>query len=354
MKTIDRIVSLSPRKKTLLLFTLVALLVFSACEPVTPMPPTVTPTASSTPTLTPTRTPSPTPTVTPTPTPTRIPTLCGGPAAMYILVIGSDARSDSYTIGLADAIRIVRVDFVEPGIRVLAFPRDLYVEIPGLEKYNGATHGKLNQAFLYGNPGYGFFDGYGQGAGLTALTLKQNFGASTDHYLAVNLQTFVKFVDALGGIDIDMPYTLDGRVQGSRDPDRYFPKGKQHLDGYRTMLLARLRPGGDFDRIEIQNLILQSIAEKLSTPSALSGLFRLLGTFRDSVQTDISAVQIGQLACLIPHINAGDIEFLDFPESLFKSTRVQDPVLGYTSILDVDFEVLKKYVQKFEDGIEFK
>ena len=273
---------------------------------------------------------------------------------MYILVIGSDARSDSYNIGLADAIRIVRVDFVEPGIRVLAFPRDLYVEIPGLEKYNGATHGKLNQAFLYGNPGYGFFDGYGQGAGLTALTLKQNFGASTDHYLAVNLQTFVKFVDALGGIDIDMPYTLDGRVQGSRDPDRYFPKGKQHLDGYRTMLLARLRPGGDFDRIEIQNLILQAIAEKLSTPSALSGLFRLLGTFRDSVQTDISAVQIGQLACLIPHINAGDIEFLDFPESLFKSTRVQDPVLGYTSILDVDFEVLKKYVQKFEDGIEFK
>ncbi len=272
---------------------------------------------------------------------------------MYILLIGSDARANSYNIGLADAIRLVRVDFVEPGIQVLAFPRDLYVEIPGLEKYNGATHGKLNQAFLYGNPGYGFFNGYGQGPGLTALTLEQNFGASSDHYLAVNLQTFVQFVDALGGIDIHMPYKLDGRVQGSRDPDRYFPAGDQHLDGYRTMLLARLRPNGDFKRGEIQDLILKSIAEQLFTPSALPGFIQLFGSFHDSIQTDLSPVQVGQLTCLAPKLRAEEFEFFSFPEELFKSARVQDPVLGNTSILEVDFDVLKTYVQKFEDGVGF-
>ena len=273
---------------------------------------------------------------------------------MFILLIGSDARTDSYSIGLADAIRLVRVDFVEPGIQVLTFPRDLYVKIPGLEKYNGATHGKLNQAFLYGNPGYGFFDGYGQGPGLMKLTLEQNFGAGTDHYLAVNLKTFVQFVDALGGIDINMPYTLDGRVQGSRDPDRYFKAGELHLDGYRTMLLARLRPNGDFKRSEIQNIILKAVVRKMLKSSSLPGLLKLLGTFNDSVQTDIGPVQIGQLLCLASRLDAEKIEFLSFPEDLFKNARVQDPVLGYTSIVDADFEVLKKYVQKFEEGIRFE
>ena len=273
---------------------------------------------------------------------------------MYILVIGSDARSNSYSIGLADAIRLVRVDFAVPGIQVLTFPRDLYVEIPGLEKYNGSTHGKLNQAFLYGNPGYGFFDGYGQGPGLMALTLEENFGASTDHFLAVNLNTFIKIVDTLGGIDINMPYTLDGRVQGSKDPDRYFKAGELHLDGYRTMLLARLRPNGDVNRSEIQNLILEAIAKKLFAPSTLPGLLKLFGSFHDSIQTDINPVQVGKLACLATHLDADKIEFVTFPEKLFKNSRVQDPVLGNTSILDADFSVLKTYVQKFEDGMGFE
>lgn len=272
---------------------------------------------------------------------------------MFILLIGSDARSDSYSIGLADAIRIMRLDFVDPGIQMLTFPRDLYVEIPGLEKYNGSTYGKLNQAFLYGNPGYGFFNGYGQGPGLVKLTLEKNFGVPTDHYLAVNLQTFVLIVDALGGVDINMPYNLDGRVQGSKDPDRYFKAGDLHLDGYRTMLLARLRPSGDFERSEIQNLILQAVAEKLLEPSSLPKLLKLFGTFDDAVQTDITPVQVGQLICLASRLDAEKIEFLSFPEELFKNGRVHDPVLGNTSIVEADFDVLKTYVQKFEDGVGF-
>ena len=178
---------------------------------------------------------TPTPTVTLTPTPTGIPTVCGGPPAMFILLIGSDARSNSYTVGLADAIRVVRVDFVDPQIDVLTFQRDLYVEIPGIESHHGITHGKLNQAYLYGNPGYAYYDGPGQGSGLLALTLEHNFGAHVDHYVAMNLPIFDRIVDQLGGIDVDLPYAINGRVKGSSDPNRYFPAGQQHLNGYRTM-----------------------------------------------------------------------------------------------------------------------
>jgi LCP family protein required for cell wall assembly len=268
---------------------------------------------------------------------------------MFILLIGSDARGNSYSVGLADSIRIVRVDFVEPGIQVLAFQRDMYVEIPGLEA-NNITHGKLNQAYLYGNPGYAFYDGEGQGPGLMALTLEHNFGTQVDRYIALNLTTFVKIVDELGGIDINLPYTIDGRVKRSRDPNRYFAAGKQHLNGYRTMLLARLRPQGDFQRMEVQNLILQAFAEKLLDPEAILKWPQLIRKFSSAVQMDLSPAEITQLLCLRARLGKQAVDYRSFPETLFKSDRVRDPVLGNTSIQVADFEVLRIYGRAFNEG----
>ena len=51
---------------------------------------------------------------------------------MNILAIGTDARGDNYSYGLGDVIRLVRVDFVNPKVTVLEFPRDLWVEIPDI------------------------------------------------------------------------------------------------------------------------------------------------------------------------------------------------------------------------------
>jgi len=269
---------------------------------------------------------------------------------MFILLIGSDARSNTYRVGLADAIRLVRVDFVEPGVQALAFPRDLYVEIPGIADHGGITHGKLNQAFLYGNPGYGYTDDPDLGPGLLADTLALNFGAESDLYFSANLQTFTQAVDALGGIDIVLPYVVDGRVQGSKDNNRYFPAGTQHLNGYRTMLLARMRPNGDLQRSEVQNLILKALAAKIIDIPIIPKIPELVETFKGSVQTNITPAEIGKLACLATIVDLQNMEFVSFPDELFESARVQDPVLGRTSILEADFDVLRSYVQKFIAG----
>src|SRR5215207_9426525 len=134
--------------------------------------------------------------------------LCGGPAVMNILAVGSDARGNHYLYGLADIIRLVRVDFVNARVGILEVPRDLWVEIPEISEHYGITKGKLNQAYLYGNPGLGYYDGADQGPGLLARTLNLNFGARPDHYLAVNMRTFEAVVDAIGGIDIYLPYEI--------------------------------------------------------------------------------------------------------------------------------------------------
>jgi anionic cell wall polymer biosynthesis LytR-Cps2A-Psr (LCP) family protein len=116
------------------------------------------------------------------------------------------------------------------------------------------------------------------------------------------------------------------------------------------MLLARLRPGGDLQRLEIQNLILQALADKLMSPRAVLKFLELIRVFDDSIQTDLGAQEISRLLCLRALIDPAKIDFLSFPETLFKAERVRDRVLGNTSVLDADFDVLTEYVKKFSDG----
>ncbi|MBL8063057.1 MAG: LCP family protein [Anaerolineales bacterium] len=286
--------------------------------------------------------------ITATPAETKPAPQCGGPEVMYILLVGSDTRRDSYVTGLADAIRVLRVDFVNPSVMILAFQRDLYVEIPEIADHHGITHGKLNQAYLYGTDTFKYYDE--GGLALLSLTLNHNFGVNVNHSAAVNLQTFVDVVDALGGLDINLPEPVDGRVNGSNNPDLYFPAGEQHLNGYRTMILARLRPQGDLTRNHTQDIILKALAVKLLDPATLLQLPSLFDTFKSSVQTNLTQTEVAQLLCLAPLITSENIRTVSFPEELFKLKRVNDPILGNTSILDADFEILRAYVQEFNNG----
>ena len=90
-----------------------------------------------------------------------------------------------------------RVDFVNAKVTVLEIPRDLWVKIPDIaDNLNGQDHEKLNQAYLYGNPGFGYTDDPARGPGLLTRTLTLNFGTQIDHYAAVNMRTFEKIVNA--------------------------------------------------------------------------------------------------------------------------------------------------------------
>ena len=285
------------------------------------------------------------------PTETPPTALCGGPAQMIILAIGSDQRGDSYLYGLGDVIRLVRVDFVTPRVSIMSFPRDLYVEIPGISDHYDITHGKLNQSYLYGNPGFGYYDGADLGPGLMARTLAHNFGAQPDHYLAVNMRTFEKIVNAVDGISVTLDKTIDGRApdQAGRK-DLVFYAGTHYLYGKQALQLARLRPYGVFNRAEAQNKVMCGLYEKLTSPSVIGDLPGIISAFEDNVQTDLSPAEISQLSCLATQLSPSDISFLNWPLELFTGTRVDDPILGYTFIWDADFDVIRNYVSAFERG----
>ena len=278
--------------------------------------------------------------------------MCGAPPRMNILVVGSDARSDSYLYGLADMIRIVRIDFVNPKVTILEFPRDLWVEIPDIaDNINGQDHEKLNQAYLYGNPGFGYTDDPAQGPGLLARTLALNFGIQIDHYAAANMRTFVKLVNAVDGIDVTLPDAVDGRTAEDMNSRLVFRAGTLHLNGDRALMLARIRIEGGFARADNQNRVLCALRDKVTSPSVITKIPDLITSFQDAVQTDLSPAQLGQLACIGTKIQPGNIVFASFPEEHFKQSRVYDPVFKKNVFAwDVDFEILREYIRQFNDG----
>ncbi len=268
---------------------------------------------------------------------------------MNVLISG--VASESYRYGLADAIRIARIDFQLKKVTVLALPRDLWVQIPGLED-EGITAGKLNQAYFYGTEGMGYYNGGGYGSGLLAETLLANYGYRADHYLAVNLSSFRRIIDAMGGIDVYLPYNVYRQV--NKEPKLFLAAGYHHLYGEDAETLARQRITiGDFGRIDNQSIILRAVATKLLSPAGLVALPSLANQLKSNVKTDLSPADITQLICLAGKMDyKEDIDFVSLPTDLMEQQRVYDPRLDKnTAALIADKDEVQKLINDFQAGI---
>ncbi len=285
------------------------------------------------------------------PTPTTAP-LCGGPPVMTVLALGIDGN-ENYLYGLSDVIRVVRVDFVNPKVTVLAMPRDLWVEIPEIEEPYGITHGKLNQAYFYGTPGMGYYDGPGAGAGLLARTLDLNFDLLVDHYGAVSMHTFVKMVDAVGGIDIYLPTDVDGTPVDDKTEDMgYFYAGQQHFTGDQALRFSRIRKRYNaFTRSSNQNMVLCALKDKVTSPAVVPKIPQIINAFQDSILTDLSPEQLAQLACLVPKLDSENLIFTAIPEDLLSPGRVYSPQQkAETYVLKADYNEIRAVINQFMAG----
>jgi LCP family protein required for cell wall assembly len=291
-------------------------------------------------------------------TPTQAPTVpqpvCGGPPLLYILGSGVDTKDPNYLYGLADVIRIVRIDFIKPKVTVLTLPRDLWVELPDItEKYaDRVTHGKLNQAYLYGGPGMGYYEGPGGGPGLLARTIAHNYGLYVDHYSAVNMLAFEGIVDALGGIDIYLDQDWDGRPVDENTIDLgYFTAGQHHMNGSEALRFARIRKKySEVTRTDNQTLVICALKEKMLTPSVVGSIPKLIDALIGTIQTDLTPAQISQLTCVLPKLGEDDLQFVRFPDEKMVQGRIYDPNLGNTTFVwDISLEDIRQFIQDFEN-----
>jgi anionic cell wall polymer biosynthesis LytR-Cps2A-Psr (LCP) family protein len=186
---------------------------------------------------------------------------------------------------------------------------------------------------------------------LLARTLTLNFGTQIDHYAAVNMRTFEKIVDAVGGIDVTLTETVDGRTATDTSKRLFFPAGTHHLNGPQALTLARIRIEGGFARAENQNRVLCALRDQLTSPYTVTKIPDLIRSFQGAIQTDLSPQQLGQLACIGTKIPSGNILFASFPTEHFRQARQFDPVFGKNvAVLDVDFTILRSYITLFSQG----
>ena len=281
-------------------------------------------------------------------TPTIEP-VCGGPPSLNILISG--VASSSYLYGLADAVRVARIDFQTQEVSVLAMPRDLWVQIPGLES-RGINAGKLNQAYFYGTEGMGYYSGSGYGSGLLAESLLLNYDYRAERYLAVNLNSFRIIIDALGGIDVYLSQPVYKKV--NEQPKLFLAAGSHHLNGKEAEMLARHRITiGDLGRIQHQTIIFKAVAAKMLSPSGLAAIPTLVDKLRSNVQTDLSPADISQLICLAATLDyQEDIHFETIPEEYMTEQMVYDPARGInTAALVGDEAKIRELISEYRQGL---
>jgi LCP family protein required for cell wall assembly len=230
---------------------------------------------------------------------------------MMVLLIGADNES-GYTRGLADAIRLVRLNFVEGSISTMAFPRDLWVNIPDLNHnaqidlknllgdvnddqgnplYPPGDYGKLNVPYFYGDL-YGY---PGRGPGLLAKTIQVNFGITVEHYVVINMHVFPEIVDAVGGIDIDVPKDIYDTEKGWT-----FQRGLQHMDGATALQYARTRIADtDWARMGRQDQVIMAFRDRILQADVWPKLPGVIDSVLQNIATDLTRGDIATLTCLV-------------------------------------------------------
>ncbi len=335
----------------------------SAPTEATPAQTQEAPTAGTQPTQTeePTNAPTLTPTFTAEPQP-----VCGSDRLKYYLVAGIGDRDNQYMYGLADVVRIVRVDFVKPEVSVLTLPRDMLVQFTDVVDPNGVplVQGKLNQAWFFGSPGKNYFKGEGYGPGLMAQTIANNFDLYVDHYGALNMQIFIDLIDAMGGVDIYLPEFVDGRPIGeeSFDLDKsqgFFDAGWNHMNGQDALSFVRIRARyGEVKRTDNQTLLICAIKDQISDPSIIKTIPKLVSSFIENTQTDLSLKQISDLLCLLPKLNGNNLKFFHIPmkdkynpDGLLEASLAEiAQVEGQSYVYTYDSAKLKAFIDEFEAG----
>jgi LCP family protein required for cell wall assembly len=286
---------------------------------------------------------------TPSPTHITIPETgpCGGPEQLTIAILGVDDRENNYAKPTrTDAISIVTVRLAQKSASVLSIPRDLYVPLPNLERVN-IQQDRINTAYLYGEV-YGVEGG---GPAEVKQTIELNFGIRVHRYLMLNFGAFVSFVDALGGIEVDVPKAIyDPQFpaeDGSGTVIFELPAGRQHLDGQTALRYARTRhQDDDYHRVARQQQVMLAIRDKLISPEVIPHIPALISSLSGLVKTDLTAEEITALACVGPQIDRAAIGMHAIDGTMVLAWTT--PTGGRVSIPNRD--VIAPMVEEFLNG----
>lgn len=204
-----------------------------------------------------------------------------------VLLLGTDeGDSEDFDKDIpkrTDAMLLVSFDPDKNRVSILSLPRDTRVEIPGRRGYD-----KINAAYAYG------------GVKLAKRTVSNLLQVPIDYYMQVDWQGFIKVVDMLGGVDLDVEKNMDYEDPYA-DLEIHLKKGYQHLDGNKAGQYVRFRHDemGDIGRAERQQKFLKALSKQAFTVGNMVKMPVIISTATDYVHTDMDFITMIRAAnCL--------------------------------------------------------
>lgn len=192
-----------------------------------------------------------------------------------IFISGIDTTGKVSTVSRSDVNMLVTVNPVTKDILMTSIPRDYYVTLANKGKKDKLTHAGLG------------------GVENSVKTIEDFMNIDINYYARVNFTSLIKIVDALGGIEVESPYSFTTRHYNVK-----IEKGINYLNGEEALGFVRERyslPNGDGDRVQNQQRVLKGMLKKAMSPSIISNYSGLLDAIDGSFETNMTSDDIMKL-----------------------------------------------------------
>ena len=198
-----------------------------------------------------------------------------------ILLMGIDSTAEVLTknaVACGDTLILITFNPKTLNATMVSIPRDSYLPIAC---WPDKDENKITHAAAYGND-------------CMMNTIQDFFGINIDYYAKINFKGLVKLVDAVGGVEVDVPHTLC-TDNSNREDTVCIQAGRQTLNGEQALTFARNRKqlsNGDFGRAEHQQEIIMALINKMRTITEVSKFRTILDTVSNSLDTNLTTKQI--------------------------------------------------------------
>lgn len=188
------------------------------------------------------------------------------PFSTNFLILGVDRSPEGTYLGRTDTMMLVSVNPLLPRVRMLSIPRDLWIPIPGVGE------NRINTVHFFAEANQP-----GSGPAVTTQVVSDIFRVPVRYYTRVRFDGVVQIVDAMGGVDINMPEAMSG-----------YEAGWNHLTGEQALAFARDRKGtDDFFRMAHGQLLIKSLVRQSLLPTTWVRAPRIAAAVFQMVDTNL-------------------------------------------------------------------
>lgn len=216
-----------------------------------------------------------------------------------ILLMGVDIGdgSNSYRYKRTDTLMLINYKYNENKVNIISIPRDTLIQVNGKNE-------KINAANVLG------------GVPWVAESVEQLLNVNVNYYGMINYEGFRSLIDAIGGVDIDIKNNMN-YDDAAQNLHIHFKKGETvHLDGEKAEEFFRWRKNndgtglalGDLDRIENQHMFVSKVFQKMTDPSIITRLSKILDVLPKYIETNMDGKEILKYGLSLKSVKSGDFD----------------------------------------------